>query len=68
MPHKSAKEPDSARKNQLMKLPTPIGLLQEKGAIGKILRCLPRAALDEAETRNDPWTWLAGWVQKHHAG
>jgi len=48
-----------------MELPTPIGLLQETGVIGQILRQLPRAALDEAEAQNDPWNWLAKWVQKN---
>lgn len=48
-----------------MNLPTPIGLLQEKGVIGEILRQLPRTVLDEAETQNDPWTWLAKWVKKN---
>lgn len=48
-----------------MILPSPIGLLQEKGAIGVILRQLPRTVLDEAETQDDPWTWLAQWVQKN---
>jgi hypothetical protein len=46
-------------------LPTPIGLLQEKGVIGEILRQLPRTVLDEAETQNDSWTWLAKWVKKN---
>ena len=48
-----------------MNLPTPIGLLQEKGVIGEILRQLPRTILDEAETKNDPWSWLAKWVKKN---
>jgi hypothetical protein len=46
-------------------LPTPIGLLQEKGVIGEILRQLPRTILDEAETQSDPWSWLAEWVKKN---
>jgi hypothetical protein len=54
-----------ASDNGCVKLPTPIGLLQEEGVTGEILRQLPRAALDEAETQNDPWTWLANWVQKN---
>ncbi len=49
-----------------MKLPTPIGLLKEKGVIGEILRQLPRRALDEAKQQRDPWTWLAKWVKKNH--
>ena len=48
-----------------MNLPTPIGLLQEKGVIGEILRQLPRLVLDEAEKQVDPWTWLAKWVKKN---
>jgi hypothetical protein len=46
-------------------LPTPIGLLPEKGVIGEILRQLPRMVLDEAETQTDPWTWLAKWVSEN---
>lgn len=48
-----------------MKLPTPIGLSQEKGVIGHILRQLPRPVLADAEMQNDPWTWLAKWVKKN---
>ena len=48
-----------------MNLPTPIGLLQEKGLIGEILRQLPRTVLDEAEKQDDPWFWLAKWVKKN---
>jgi hypothetical protein len=44
---------------------TPIGLLRDKGVIGEILRQLPKNVLDEAETKNDPWTWLAKWVKKN---
>ena len=32
-----------------MNLPTPVGLLQEKGVIGEILRQLPRMVLAESE-------------------
>ena len=48
-----------------MNLPTPIGLLQEKGVIGQILRQLPRTVLNETETKDDPWTWLAKWVTEN---
>jgi len=48
-----------------VKLPTPIGLLQEKGVIGEILSQLPRRVLDETEQQNDPWSWLAAWVKKN---
>jgi hypothetical protein len=33
--------------------------------IGEILRQLPRRVLNEAETQDDPWSWLAGWVKKN---
>src|SRR2546426_1036059 len=46
-----------------MNLQTPIGLVQEKGVIGEILRQLPRTVLDEAGTQDDPWSWLAKWVK-----
>ncbi len=49
----------------MAKLPTPIGLLQKAGPIGQILRQLPSGVLKEAETQDDPWTWLAGWVMKN---
>jgi len=48
-----------------MNLPTPIGLLQEKGVIGQMLRQLPRTVLNETETKDDPWTWLAKWCKKN---
>jgi hypothetical protein len=48
-----------------MQLPTPIGLLQEKGLIGEILRQLPHLVLAEAEKQHDPWSWLAKWVKKN---
>ena len=48
-----------------MKLPTPVGLLQEAGVIGIILRQLPRRALDEAEKQDNPWYWLARWVKSN---
>lgn len=47
-------------------LPTPIGLLQEKGVIGQMLRQLRQSSntvLEEAETQDDPWTRLARWVK-----
>jgi hypothetical protein len=48
-----------------VKLPTPIGLLQETGVIGEILRRLPRGVLDESENKNQPWFWLAKWVDRN---
>jgi hypothetical protein len=44
---------------------TPIGLLQEAGPIGEVLRALPRRVLEEAEKEPDPWTWLADWVARN---
>jgi hypothetical protein len=55
----------SAAKAQTMNLPTPIGLLQDKGVIGEILRQMPRPVLDEAEKHKNPWFWLARWVKKN---
>jgi hypothetical protein len=46
-------------------LPTPIELLHANGVIGFFLRQLPRAVLDKTETKDDPWTWLAEWVDKN---
>jgi hypothetical protein len=46
-----------------VKLPTPIGLKQEKGVIGEILRQLPPSVLAEAEKNSEPWPWLAKWVK-----
>ena len=51
-----------------MNLPTPIGLLQDKGVIGEILRQLRQSShtvLEEAEAKDDPWTWLAKWCKKN---
>lgn len=51
-----------------MNLPTPIGLLDEKGVIGHLLRQLHRSSntvLEEAEAQTEPWSWLARWVQKN---
>ena len=45
-----------------VKIPTPIGLLQEKGVIGQILRQLPRELLEAADQQNDSWAWLAARV------
>lgn len=60
-----SKERHSTTNDQPVKLPTPIGLLHEKGAIGEILRQLPIATLDEAETQDDPWSWLAARVKSN---
>jgi hypothetical protein len=61
------KECHSAKKDQPMNLPTPVGLLQEKGVIGEILRQLHQSShtvLEEAETQDNPWSWLAKWVKE----
>jgi hypothetical protein len=55
----------SPKKDEPMNLPTPIGLLQEKGVIGEILRQLPRTVLAEAEKQSDAWLWLAKWVKEN---
>lgn len=51
-----------------MNLPTPIALLQDKGVIGEILRQIRQSShtvLEEAETKDDPWTWLAKWCKRN---
>lgn len=71
MTAKGSGKPSQLRHGRLLaimagvNLPTPIRLLREKGAIGEILRQLPRTVLDEAETQRDSWSWLAKWVKKH---
>ena len=51
-----------------MNFPTPVGLLQDKGVIGEMLRLLHQSShtvLEEAETQDKPWSWLAKWVKEN---